>query len=146
MRDIKFRAWNLMGMSEPGTLKELTTFKPDLGGHKILSVTWPEETIFMQYTEHKTINGRELYDLDIVFVENNALEVDESDERYYLVICWIKEWSMFASLHVSEYLNYKSQGIEAIDESMFWTYTLENAEKDFYYAGNVLENSNLLDL
>lgn len=94
-----------------------------------------------QYTGHKTIKDKELYEHDIVFVEESQAEVDK---RYYLVIVWIPEWSMFASLHVDEYIRWRDEGVKVLDEPLFWTYTLENAEEDFHYAGNIYENSELL--
>lgn len=96
-----------------------------------------------QFTGHKTIKDKELYESDIVFVEESE---DDKDVRYYLVIVWIPEWSMFASLHLDEYHKFLKEGHRAIDEVMFWTYTLENSETDFHYAGNIFENPELLNL
>jgi len=101
-----------------------------------------DENTIGQYTGRKTIKGRDLYEGDIVFVEESE---PEGDKRYYLVIVWIPEWAMFASLHMDEYHKFLKEGAEALDETMFWTYTIETAEKDFHYAGNLYENPELID-
>jgi hypothetical protein len=127
MREIKFRAW-----------RKNNTVRYDWDNLKGISINqWDGYfDCVEQFTGHKTINGKELYENDIVFVE----EAEEAgDKRYYLVIVWIPEWSMFASLHLDEYHKFLTEGYKALDEVMFWTYTLENAEKDFHYAGNVHE-------
>jgi uncharacterized phage protein (TIGR01671 family) len=145
MREIKFRGQRL-NSSEwlTGTFarkcdRTLFVF-PDTGLNSADYYEVKPETLG-QYTGHKTINGRELYEDDIVFVEEAE---DHGDVRYYLVIVWINEWSMFASLHIDEYQKFIVDGYKALDEAMFWTYTLENSEKDFHYEGNIHENQTLL--
>lgn len=93
-----------------------------------------------QFTGKLGFNNRELYEGDIVFYEEAE---EDGDRRYYLVIIWIAEWSMFASLHIDEYKKFLLEGAEALDEVMFWTYTLQKSE-NFHYAGNIHENPELL--
>lgn len=104
-----------------------------------------------QFTGKKCINGEPLYEGDIVFVEDNSGiclirdDDDPEDVRYYMVIVWISEWCLFASLHIDEYKKYLKDGAESLDESMFWTYTIENSEVDFHYAGNIHQHPHLLE-
>jgi hypothetical protein len=52
---------------------------------------------------------------------------------------------MFATLTTHEYQDYQSQGIEALDEPMFWTYTLEDTDsRKFFLCGNLHQNPELL--
>lgn len=139
MRTIKFRAWDpIMGMGEP-----FEVFDPVFlaqGG------TFSEEAIFMQYTGLKDKNGREIYEGDIFRIEENGTEVDDVDRVFYVVIVWVQEWCMFCSLLVDgEYSAYLSNGIEGLDEPMFWTYTLEDSNsRKHFLCGNIYENANLL--
>lgn len=63
-REIKFRAWNKYGMNKPGTLKEMSEFiaKP---GERVMSETWEEGTVFMQFTGLTDKNGKDIYEGDI---------------------------------------------------------------------------------
>lgn len=100
----------------------------------------PTDCEILQYTGKKGFNERELYEGDIVFYE----EAEEGgDRRYYLVIVWVAEWSMFASLHVDEYKKYIENGKDELDEPLFWTYTLEDSEH-FHFAGTIYETPELL--
>ncbi len=100
-----------------------------------------------QYTGHK-INNIELYEGDIIREE---VESDEGDERYYSVVTWIKEWSMFACLIVkkndgiNEYKNYLQNSADGLDESMFWTFPIQKEKfGKRAIAGNVYKNRKLL--
>jgi hypothetical protein len=94
----------------------------------------------MQFTGKLGFNEKELYEGDIVFYEEAT---DDGDRRYYLVITWIAEWCMFASLHLDEYKKYIEHGADELDENLFWTYPLEESEH-FHYAGNIYQNPELL--
>lgn len=139
-REIKFRVWerDTDKNQTPIEMRYCDSFKECAG----IEEYYGNLSVWMQFTGHKTIQGRELYEGDIVFVEE---EEDNKDVRYYLVIVWIPEWSMFASLHLNEYQKFLLEGYKALDEVMFWTYTLETAEQDFHYAGNIFEKPELLE-
>lgn len=132
-REIKFREyrgdgrWHYWGLMDEG---------------KFVGPCSPNSKAY-QFTGHKTIKGKELYEGDIVFVEEHE---DTGDKRYYLVIVWIPEWSMFASLHLDEYNKFIKEGYKVLDEPLFWTYTLETSENDFHYAGNIHETPHLVNL
>jgi len=94
----------------------------------------------MQFTGKTCHGGREVYEGDILFYEE---ETDSGDVRYYLVVVWIDEWSMFATLHIEEYHQYTMGGSELLDEGLFWTYTLEGCP-DYHYAGSIYSTPELL--
>lgn len=102
------------------------------------------ENTLSPFTGKKCVNGEEIYQGTIVFVEEEEGIDNPKDVRYYLVIVWIPEWCLFASLHLDEYQKYLKDGAEALDESMFWTYTMEGSEEHFHYAGNIHQNPELL--
>jgi uncharacterized phage protein (TIGR01671 family) len=148
-RVIKFRAWDPDAKKmiyKPETLKRVTYNETDNGFHMgrldKTSGDWVEFRI-MQWTGLHDKNGKEIYEGDIFRIEE---EEDEDDRVFYVVITWVKEWCMFCSLLVeSEYFDYLNDGIEALDEPMFWTYTLEdtNSSKHFL-CGNVYQNPELI--
>jgi len=151
MREIKFRAWDGLEMEYNILVGKFGAFYVNPSNNGLdpndSSSINPHNTKYtgryplMQYTGHKTLKDRELYEGDIVFVEDTD---DDKDVRHYLVIVWVHEWSMFASLHLFEYIKFIDMGYSALDESMFWTYTLQNSERDFHYAGNIYENPELI--
>ena len=93
----------------------------------------------MQYTGLKDKNKKDIYNGDI-------FRVEEDEMMFYLVIVWIQEWCMFCTLRIDdEYPAYQMQGIEALDEPMFWTYTLEDTDsRKFFLCGNIYQNPDLL--
>lgn len=96
----------------------------------------------MQFTGLYDKNGKEIYEGDVFRLEEAA---DHGDIRFYLVITWVKEWCMFATLRTDEYAAYLKSGVEALDEPMFWTYTLEDTNNSKYFlCGNIHQNPELL--
>lgn len=96
----------------------------------------------MQFTGRKDKDGKDIYEGDIFRVEE-----DQENLIYYLVVVWVNEWSMFCVLRCDdEYQEYLRDGVEALDEPMFWTYTLEDtADRKFYLCGNIYETPDLIN-
>jgi len=151
VRIIKFRAWHTkankmfsaeeMGEDQLMILPDGRGFINVHGGDTALSILHPE-MIPMQFTGLHDKNGKEIYESDIFRLEESD---DNGDIVIYLVITWVKEWCMFATLRTDEYSDYLKKGIEALDEPMFWTYTLEDTDNHKYFlCGNVYANPDLL--
>jgi hypothetical protein len=137
-REIKFKAWHKVD----GWCGAFAVHQSGLIDYGSGWMTQEEANmVLVESTGKKGFNDKDLYEGDIVFYEEAT---DEGDRRFWLVILWIKEWSMFASLMLDEYKKYIEHGIEELDETMFWTYTLEVSEH-FHYAGNLFENPELLE-
>lgn len=96
----------------------------------------------MQFTNHQ-ISGVDLYDCDII--RNEKMD-DYEDAVEYLVCAFIAEWSMFGLLTIDEYHKYNAEGADALDETMFWTFPIDDKENEQRrICGNIYENSNLLN-
>lgn len=157
MREIKFKAWF------KGNEKEIAAF---IAGFNLISFhdyytkgiepslqrydkTWKlSEVILLQFTGHQ-IKGVDLYEDDIVRLEENADGVDPSDRITYYVVTWIKEWCMFALLRLKdEYAEYESGGVDELDTASFWTFPLDVEDigpSQYYLCGNIHSNPELLN-
>lgn len=100
-----------------------------------------------QFTGHQ-INGVDLYEGDIVRLEENADGVDPEDRMIYYVVTWLKEWSMFALLRVEdEYPEYLEDGAEDLDTASFWCFPLDPQDTEtskHYLCGNIHQHPHLL--
>lgn len=141
MRQFKFRAFHKAQKKMFEVFSFCDKFIKFINGDYTLKWNRDEFEPIMQFTGKLGFNKRELYEGDIVFYE----EAEETgDRRYWLVIVWIEEWSMFASVFTDEYKKYLEKGAEVLDEGLFWTYTLQESEH-FHYAGNIYQNPDLLN-
>lgn len=136
-REIKFRAWD---GDEMVPVHSLTIYEggshrinEDVGSHY---KRWP----LMQFTGKQCFNKKDIYEGDILFYEEQE---DSGDVRYYLVVVWVHEWAMFATLHVEEYLEYLKKGVKVIDKGLYWTFPIEDSD-DYHYAGNIYQTPELL--
>lgn len=154
MREIKFRGWhtgaNKMFSAEEMAADQLTllptgNFINVHGGSTAMSTIYQRDKFIpLQFTGLKDKNGKEIYEGDIFRIEEEA---DGPDRIIYVVVTWVKEWAMFCTLLVEdEYKAYLSIGLKALDEPLFWLYTLEdtNSRKHFL-CGNIYQNPELLN-
>lgn len=100
-----------------------------------------------QFTGHQ-IKGADLYESDIVRIEENLDGVDPEDRMTWYVVTWIKEWCMFALLRVrDEYNEYVNEGADELDTTMFWTFPLDVEDigpSQYYLCGNIHEHPELI--
>lgn len=146
----KFRVWdkvtNSMSPSfvlfgEFTLMGAVHSWQRENGNKAPTSLEALNDLIEMQYTGLKDKNGKEIYEGDIFRIEE-----DEEDLIFYVVVVWVQEWCMFATLRVDdEYQAYLNGGVKALDEPMFWTYTLEDTNsRKHYLCGNIYEHPELI--
>lgn len=148
MKNLKFRSWDQTSNTmHPGFgFSDLVTIltNPVENGPGAMKMKYAlDSLVWMQFTGLLDKNGEEIYEGDIFRIEE---ETEGPDFRLYVVIVWVQEWAMFCTLRTTdEYPAYLASGIDALDEPMFWTYTLEdtNSRKHFL-CGNVFQNPELL--
>jgi len=148
MRDIRFRGRRKSGsewiVGDLNHINGLTYIFDRSATAPLNSPDWYEvdpETVG-QFVGLKDKNEKDIFEGDIFRVEE-----DERDLIYYLVIVWVQEWCMFCTLRgEDEFFDYRTSGIKALDEPMFWTYTLEDTnDRKFYLCGNITDNRELLN-
>lgn len=127
MKEIKFRRPYI---KFDGSFSHFSFWGPNLGQ---TAFTAPSTNNFsnagedQQYTGFQ-IKDKELFDGDIVREE---ISTDGLDEVRYAVVTWIKEWGMWACLLIEgEYQEYMEKGVEALDETMFWTFPMEDEDNN----------------
>jgi uncharacterized phage protein (TIGR01671 family) len=155
MKDLKLRAWHKIEEK----MCEVDLIGPGHGAFLIGVIPEEDQVVGKFYIESQK-NGRYCLDFEFELIQFTGLKdkegteiysgdifrIEEDDSIFYVVITWINEWCMFASLLISEYHEYVSSGIEALDEPMFWTYTLEDTDsKKHYLCGNIYKNPELLN-
>lgn len=148
-REIKFRFWDKKDgvMIDWLAVRQTAFNRDDLHLCYDLMGTDPN-FIKMQFTGHQ-IKGSDLYDGDIVRLEENGEGVDPKDKITYYVCTWIQEWAMFALLRAAdEYFEYINEGTEALDTTMFWTFPLDVEDigpSQHYLCGNIYETPQLIE-
>lgn len=142
MKRPDFRAWDGKEMGQVATLS--------LGG-LVTIVGKASQGAFiakalMEYIGLNDSNNKPIYEGDI---RREEIPEADGDRRYYYVCTWIKEWSMFAWLSITdgEYDKYISEGAEALDTTMYWTYPAgsDNDQSRITVCGNIYQNADLLE-
>lgn len=126
MRDIRFRVF------DRDTKKMYYRAGLCLGDNTITAVNGD----VMQYVGHSDMANKDIFELDIL---RETLEMAEGDVNNYFIVTWVQEWAMFAALLHDEYYKYLKEGADSLDESMFWTFTIEKGNQ-FSVCGNILEH------
>jgi len=125
MRLIKFRAWH----------KKLKAMFLDVGVNKgdvLYDTRWyrKDEVVLMQYTGLRDMNGREIYEGDIL---------GEEDEPFAIVV-WVEEEARFGLKFPSIDGGYVDKSrITLTDWFDHWRY------RNWKVIGNIYENPELLD-
>jgi len=129
-REIKFRAWEENG-------KNMIHYD-EVGDHTLNSLTEELPYILMQYTGLKDINGKEIYEGDIVQWGMNGQEMSE---RVAVV-------ELFPALQfkILYYINGKTRKIEEGDGYIFGysNFIYRDTHKSLEVIGNIYENKDLI--
>lgn len=152
--DIQFRAWMpkekvmlevyLIDQTKHAGLEYYNTCRGYHGNNIQVEFTY-DNAIWLRYTGH-VLGDRKLYEGDIIRQE------EEDDEPYHAVVTWIKEWCMFATLVVSkdwnEHREYLEKGVKALDETMFWTFPIQDEKYggSRTWVGNIYQNPDLIEV
>lgn len=153
MREIKFRAWiEVIGEDSvfgPCDAHMAIQGEPDIETLDSFMNLYGNAKNLMQFTGHK-INEVDVFEGDIIRLEENEDGVDPADQMTYYVVVWIKEWCMFATLRAcDEYPDYLAKGVDGIEADMFWTFPLDTSDtttSKHFLCGNIFDNPELLSL
>lgn len=104
----------------------------------------------LQYSGHKDREGRRIFEGDIwrYFESSSAYTAltGQDEVARYRIMTWIGEWTMFAWLELSEYLNYREEGAESLNTELFWTYPVGSEDaNEVFVCGNIYENKGILE-
>lgn len=131
MREIKFR-----GLSDTGNWYYGGIIPHYTTGYSL--ITDPEGNdasckngTIGQFTGLQDKKRNDIYEGDIL---------TDKDKNTTIVV-WISEWAMFGCMFHDEWELYRMRGVKEIDESMFWTFPIENTQ--YKVIGNIHENSDL---
>lgn len=132
-RVIKFRGQTNTNRWVYGDLTQL-----DDGGCIINGIPVLPETVG-QYTGIDDSEGNEIYD-------GHIYAYFDSEGRHVIVVTWVKEWGLYATLLVSEYFSYRDPDIAlaALDKTLYWTYQMEDLT-EIKIIGNIHDNPELLN-
>lgn len=133
MRQIKFRAKHKK--SGEWVYGDLLTNHPFHGiailESGCINYAVDPETV-CQFTGVCDKNGKQIFEGDIL----------KDTEDNIGVVVWIEEWSMFGTLTDYEYPEYAQKKVLALDESMFWSFPIEESKS--VVEGNKFDNPELL--
>lgn len=151
MREIKFRARREEGLKDAGKWEYgYYTYEvryPDSSKSHTINGWYINPETVGQYTGHK-LKDTEIYEGDVIRVEENGDGVDPEDKMNWYVVTWIEEWCMFALLHTkNEFFQYLKDGKAELDEFLFWTFPLSCSKtkpEAYFLCGNIHEHPELL--
>ena len=86
-----------------------------------------------EFTGKTDNNGNNIFQHDILKDKDGNIGV----------VVWIEEWAMFGTLTDYEYPAYIKGGVKNLDESMFWSFPIE--ENVNIVIGNIHDNPELLN-
>jgi hypothetical protein len=135
MRQIRFRAWddhNKEMINPYCELKENNHF----WGEDMTNTHYISPVAVMQYIGQVDTHKNPIYEGDILRITD---ESEMGDVNHYFIVTWINEWSIFAALAHYEYPTYLDNGAKKLDESMFWTFTIES-DNTFTVCANIYEH------
>ena len=128
MREIKFRAWNCETkrydpcfylLSEgDGIINEIIGIEDDNGNEQLIE---HGEVILQQFTGLKDKDGREIYEGDIVFIDDSIGKIGWNNEALCFCIYFLMEDGGFDDERLCDYI------------------------KDIEVIGNIYENPDLLE-
>ena len=128
-REFLFRIW------DPSKNKMIGIDSHNMFSNMIV----PEgDSIVMQYTGWKK-KEIPVFEYDLIRLEE---DFDEGTTITYYCVVWIQEWSMFSLLDYGEFMGYDCGGVDALCDTMYWTYPLQDVDdKRYFLAGNIFQNS-----
>lgn len=131
-RELQFRVWTGREMFNFMDLKEWDI--EDYNDFHFRSNR--PQAVVMQFTGKVDASKNEIYEGDILRATD---EGEFGDINHYFIVTWISEWCIFAAISWTEYGGYLKNGAESLDETMFWTFNLEQGD-DYTVCANLYEH------